>query len=125
MYLRRLRAPDDAERLLALDAVLEAAELLLLRPVVEGRHQHDDDDRDEDGGALDPRRVLVLLGCSGQSGAVSWFKQKWRKELYISVLRAFFVEFCDCRPCLFCNLLREIPNASQETNELISGFDSL
>ena len=65
LYLRRLPAPDDAEDLLALDAVLEAAELLLLRPVVEGRHQHDDDDRDEDSRALDPRRVLILLDCNG------------------------------------------------------------
>ena len=65
LYLRRLPAPDDAEDLLALDAVLEAAELLLLRPVVEGRHQDDDDDRDEDGRALDPRRVLILLDCNG------------------------------------------------------------
>ena len=64
LYLRRLSAADDAEGLLALDAVLEAAELLLLGPVVEGRHQHDDDHRDEDGSALDPRGVLVLLNCS-------------------------------------------------------------
>ena len=64
LYLRRLAAADDAEGLLALDAVLEAAELLLLGPVVEGRHQHDDDHRDEDGRALDPRGVLVLLHCN-------------------------------------------------------------
>ena len=61
LYLRRLAAADDAEGLLALDAVLEAAELLLLGPVVEGGHEDDDDDRDEDSRALDPRGVLLLL----------------------------------------------------------------
>ena len=76
LYLRRLTAPDDAEGLLALNAVLEAAELLLLGPVVEGGHEHDDDDRDEDGGALDPRGVLVLLDCNGCNRNV--FNQEYR-----------------------------------------------
>lgn len=72
MYLRRLTAPDDAEDLLALDAILEAAELLLLGPVVEGRHEDDDDDRDEDGRALDPRGVLLLLDRAVFPGIVLW-----------------------------------------------------
>ena len=42
------------ETVLVLDLRLEPSELFLLPPIVEGRHQNDDDDRTEDSNALDP-----------------------------------------------------------------------
>lgn len=37
---------DDGELLFLLDATLQPAELLLLGPIVEGRYQDNDDDRE-------------------------------------------------------------------------------
>lgn len=59
--LDHLAFADDGELLLLLDATLQPAELLLLGPVVEGRHQDDDDDREQDGGALDPTGLGLAL----------------------------------------------------------------
>ena len=56
-----LALADDCELLLLLDAALEATELLLLAPVVEGRHEHHDNHRDEDGRALDPAGLRLAL----------------------------------------------------------------
>lgn len=52
--------PDDVEGLLALDSVLKSSKLFLFGPVVEGRHEDNDDDGDEDGDTLDPTVVLLL-----------------------------------------------------------------
>ena len=62
LYLDGFAPADHVEGLLALDPVLEAPELTLLGPVVEGGHEHDDDDGDQDGETLDPRRMLVFWG---------------------------------------------------------------
>lgn len=56
-----LAAPDHGEFVLALDAVLQAAELALLRVVVERRHQHDDHHRNQNGQSFDPLVRFVLL----------------------------------------------------------------
>ncbi len=61
LHLHGLPAPDDVEGLLALYPVLQSPELPLLGPVVEGSHQHHDDHGDQDGHALDPLGVLLLL----------------------------------------------------------------
>lgn len=45
---------DDGELLFLLDATLQPAELLLLGPIIEGCHQDHNDDRKQDGSALDP-----------------------------------------------------------------------
>jgi hypothetical protein len=58
--LRESARSDDVERLLALDPVLEAPELFLFRPVVEGGHEDNDDDGDQNGHALDPAVVLLF-----------------------------------------------------------------
>ena len=49
-----VRVSQHAERVLAVDARLQAAELALLAVVVERRHQHHHDDRRHDRHALDP-----------------------------------------------------------------------
>jgi hypothetical protein len=64
LYLGRLSPPDDAERLLALDPVLQPSKLLLLGPVIERGNEDDDHDSDQDSEALDPRRMLLFLSCS-------------------------------------------------------------
>ena len=63
--LRRRSRPDDAERLLPLNPVLQPAELPLLAPIVERRHQHHDHHGDQDGHALDPLRVFLFLFKAG------------------------------------------------------------
>lgn len=65
--LDHLPPSDDGELLLLLDAALEAAELLLFAPVVEGRHQDHADHRQQDGSAFDPpslRLTLLLYAAS-------------------------------------------------------------
>ena len=52
---------DDIEGLLTLDAILEAAELLLLGPVIEGSDQDDNNDGDQDGQTLNPAMLVLLL----------------------------------------------------------------
>lgn len=52
---------DDGELLLLFDATLQPTELLLLGPVVEGRHQDHNDDREQDGGTLDPAGLGLAL----------------------------------------------------------------
>ena len=56
-HLEELPIPDDGELLLLLNATLQASELLLFAPVVEGRDQDHADDRQQDGGPLDPARL--------------------------------------------------------------------
>jgi len=46
---------------LVLDLVLQTAELSLLAPVVERRHQHDDTDGGEYGNAFDPPGLSLTL----------------------------------------------------------------
>ena len=58
--LRDAAGPDDAERLLAFDPVLEAPELLLFGPVVEGGDEDNDDDGDQDGDAFNPAVILLF-----------------------------------------------------------------
>lgn len=55
---------DDGKLLFLLDATLQPTELLLLGPVVEGRHQDHDDDRKQDGGTLDPASLGLALVLS-------------------------------------------------------------
>lgn len=59
--LDHLAFTDNGELLLLLDATLEPAELLLFGPVVEGRHQHHDDDREQNGSAFDPSSLSFAL----------------------------------------------------------------
>lgn len=56
-----LAATNHLEFLLLLDAALQPTKLLLLRPVVEGRHQHHAHHRQQDGCALDPASVRLTL----------------------------------------------------------------
>ena len=57
--LDHLAGPDHSEFLLLLNAALQAPELLLFAPVIEGRDQDHADDRQEDGGPLDPARLCL------------------------------------------------------------------
>lgn len=56
-----LAPADHLEFLLLLDAALQPTELLLLRPVVEGRHQHHTHHRQQDSCALDPAGIRLAL----------------------------------------------------------------
>lgn len=49
-----LALANDGEFLLLLDAALQPPELLLFAPVVKGRYQDYDNDREENSGPLDP-----------------------------------------------------------------------
>jgi hypothetical protein len=68
--LDHLAGPDHSELLLLLDAALQAPELLLFAPVIEGRDQDHTDDREEDGSPLNPACFCLsfifcpTLGCS-------------------------------------------------------------
>ena len=77
-----LALADDGELLLLLDAALQPAELLLLGPVVEGRDQHHDGHREEDGGALDPARLgLAFVLHTGCCLPTAWGAQRgWGAE---------------------------------------------
>lgn len=59
--LDHLTSSDHRELLLLLDAVLEATELFLFTPVVEGRHQNHTDHRQQDGGAFDPTGLCLAV----------------------------------------------------------------
>lgn len=62
--LEELPVPDDRELLFLLDTALQASELLLLAPVVEGRDQHHADDRQQDSCPLDPASLgLPFIFC--------------------------------------------------------------
>lgn len=64
--LDHLVSPDHSELLLLLDAALQAPELLLFAPVVEGCDQDHTDDREEDGSPLDPACLrLPFIFCPG------------------------------------------------------------
>lgn len=52
-----LATADHLEFLLLLDAALQPTELFLLRPVVEGRHQHHTHHRQQDSCALNPTGI--------------------------------------------------------------------
>lgn len=47
--------------------LLQVLKLLFLLHVVEGRHEHDNHDRNHDGRALNPARALVLLHCQAEN----------------------------------------------------------
>ncbi len=53
-----LRRPESGKRLIVSDRLLETSKLFLLRPVVNGRHEDDDDHSGQDGGSLDPLNTL-------------------------------------------------------------------
>lgn len=69
--LDHLAGPDHGELLLLLDAALQAPELLLFAPVIEGRDQDHADDREQDGSPLDPAcfRLPFILGPGLGCGA--------------------------------------------------------
>lgn len=56
-----LATADNLEFLLLLDAALQPTELLLLRPVVEGCHQHHTHHGQQDSCALDPAGIRLAL----------------------------------------------------------------
>ena len=59
--VNELAGADSREAVLVLDAVLQSAELALLLPVVERRHEHDHQHGHQDRHALDPRRLRLGL----------------------------------------------------------------
>ena len=59
--LDNLTFTDDGELLFLFDAALQPAELLLFGPIVEGRHQDHDDDREQDGCTLYPASMCLSL----------------------------------------------------------------
>ncbi len=69
--LDHLPPSHHGELLLLLDAALEAAELLLFAPVVEGRHQHHAHHRQQDGGAFDPAGLPLTLLLYATSSAAT------------------------------------------------------
>lgn len=75
--LDHLASSHHGELLLLLDAALEAAELLLFAPVVEGRDQDHTHHRQQDGGALDPSSLglAVVFHAAGRTAAV-WTSEK-------------------------------------------------
>ena len=63
--LRDLGIAQSRESMLELDLALKSAELALFLPVVKRRHQHHDDDREQDGCTLDPPGFRIhVLRCS-------------------------------------------------------------
>lgn len=80
-----LATADHLEFLLLLDAALQPTELLLLRPVVEGRHEHHAHHRQQDGCALDPagiRLALVLYPACRCTTGCSLVTGRRRGKLY-------------------------------------------
>lgn len=75
--LDHLACPDHSELLLLLNAALQAPELFLFAPVIEGCDQDHTDDRKEDGGPLDPARLrLPFILCSALGRRASCRGQK-------------------------------------------------
>ena len=69
-YLDDFAVPYDAEALLALDLRLQTAKLPLLPPIVERRHQNDDDDGADYCRTLYPpgiRLGLIVASCDSQT----------------------------------------------------------
>ena len=54
-------AADDIEGLFAFDAILQAAKLLLLRPIIEGSDDDNNDDCNENGSAFDPSVFIFFF----------------------------------------------------------------
>lgn len=52
---------NHIERLFALNSILQSSKLLLLRPIIEGRDENNNDDGNENGTALDPSVLVFLL----------------------------------------------------------------
>ena len=76
-HLEELPIPDDGELLLLLYATLQASELLLFAPVIEGGDQDHADDRQEDGGPLDPARLcLPFILCPALGRRTSCAERK-------------------------------------------------
>ena len=69
-YLAAFASAQHGELVLALDAVLQSAELFLLGVIVEGSHKDDDYDGDQNGEALDPlvRFILLMTFYKSKSG---------------------------------------------------------
>lgn len=75
--LDHLASPDHGELLLLFNAALQAPELFLFAPVIEGRDQDHADDREEDGGPLDPARLrLPFIFCPRLGRCTSCRQQK-------------------------------------------------
>lgn len=75
--LDHLASPNHGELLLLLNAALQAPELLLFAPVIEGRDQDHTDDREEDGRPLDPARLrLPFILCPSLGRRTSCRGQK-------------------------------------------------
>ena len=75
--LNDVAIPDNGEFLLLFDAVLQPPELLFLAPVIEGGDQDHADDRQEDGGSLDPARLcLPFILCPALGRRTSCAEQK-------------------------------------------------
>lgn len=71
--LDHLPSSHHGELLLLLDAALEATELLLFAPVVEGRDQDHAHHRKQDGGALDPPSLgLAIVVHAARRPATVW-----------------------------------------------------
>lgn len=67
-YLLHLAEPDHRELVLALNLTLQASKLLLLPPVVERRHENDDNHGAKNGHALNPAgMVRAFLLCNSAS----------------------------------------------------------
>jgi len=75
--LDHLAGPDHSELLLLLNAALQAPELLLFAPVIEGGDQDHADDRQEDGSPLDPARLcLPFILCPALGRRTSCTERK-------------------------------------------------
>lgn len=75
--LDHLASPDHGKLLLLLNAALQAPELLLFAPVIEGCDQDHTDDREEDGSPLDPACLrLPFIFCPGLGCCTSCREQK-------------------------------------------------
>jgi hypothetical protein len=67
LNLLHLSFANRCKPVLVLDLTLKPAKLFLLLPVVEGRDEYNDEDRKQNGGALNPRMFLffVVIVCGG------------------------------------------------------------
>ena len=76
-----LALPYNCELVLALYPALQAAELPLLGVIIEGSHDNNDYDRDEDGQALDPSILGLILIDQGFCKGVK--KEVKTSDIYV------------------------------------------
>lgn len=96
--LYHLATADHLEFLLLLDAVLQPTELLLLRPVVEGRDEHHTHHRQQDGHALDPAgfRLAIVLYPARRCATGCGFRESWGGVINLQALTCFSYMLKQC-----------------------------